>query len=382
MRIVLGYERLAQFAGSELYLVLLAEQLQELGHTVWTHAHDLGPAAELARERGLEVATEGDLPDECDAVLSQDGRTAYELAERYPRAARIFVCHSTEFAAQSPPLAEGACHALVALNGRVAEHLRAAPGPEVVRLRQPVDVLRLSRVAPPRERLERLVVFGHVHAGEQLGRIGRVCERLGIELVRAGGRHNTTPGPERALADGDAVLGIGRCVIEAMAARRAAYVSGVVGTDGWVTPESYPALEADGFSGRASGGVLAEDRLEADLAAWTPELGEQGKDLAYAGHDAAAHARELIELWERLGAHVGQPPDGAAELARLSRVAAAHQQRALESATEAAVQRSKAVALQQEIDALKATRRYRLAGALTRPLDGFRRLAGRGRRRD
>jgi hypothetical protein len=382
MRLVLAYRQLTQFAGSELYLVTVGEQLQRLGHEVALHARELGPVAELARERGLQIAGEGELPAACDGLLAQDGETAYALGARYPRAARLFVCHSTEFAAQSPPLASGACHAMVALNDRVGGQLRATPGAEVVRLRQPVDVLRLSRVAPPRAEGGRIVVFGHDHAGEQLGRIGRVCERLGLELARAGGPRGTTPGPEAALTGADVAIGIGRCVIEAMAARRAAYVSGVVGTDGWVTPDTYAALEADGFSGRSTGGVLTEERLLADLSAWRPELGEQGKDLAFANHDAAAHARDLVELWRRIGVPGERPPDAARELARLARVAAGQEQRALEAAREAAIQRAKAERLRAELDALKATRRYRAAGALVRPLDLLRRPGGRQPGRD
>jgi len=382
MHAVLAYRSLSQFAGSELYLVTVAEQLQRLGHEVTLHALELGPVAELARERGLKVVSGSELPEACDAVLTQDGEMTYALADRFPCATRVFVCHSTEFLAQGPPLAAGACQALVALNDRVADHLRAAPGTEVVRMRQPVDVLRLSRLPPPRPKAGRVVVFGHDHAGEQLRRIVRTCERLGLDLRRAGGPGATTPGPEGALADADIAIGIGRCVIEAMAARRAAYVSGVVGTDGWVTPETYAAFEADGFSGRASGGVLTEERLATDLAAWAPTLGEQGKDLAFAGHDAGAHARELIELWRGLGVPGDTRPGSTAELARLTRVAAGQERRALENATEAAIQRSKAEALRTELDALKATRRYRLAGVLSRPLDRLRRLAGRARHRD
>ena len=129
MRLLLGYRQLVHFAGRELYLVTVGEQLQRLGHDVTLYASELGPAADLARERGLRVAGADEAPDSCEALLAQDGETAYALAERYPTAARVFVCHSTEFAAQSPPLAAGACQATVALNERVAERLRAAPGP-------------------------------------------------------------------------------------------------------------------------------------------------------------------------------------------------------------------------------------------------------------
>jgi hypothetical protein len=396
MRILLAYESLVNFAGSELYLISVAEQLQALGHETYVHARELGPAADLAGERGLEVVGEGELPDACDALLTQDAELAYALAGRYPRASRIFVCHSTEYRAQAPPLAGGTCAAAVALNDRVEAHLRASPGLTVRRLRQPVDALRLARLPQPRRERPRVVVFGHDHAGEQLRRIERVCGDLGLELRRAGGAGNTTPGPEGALAAADVAIGIGRCVIEAMAARRAAYVSGVVGTDGWVTPESYAALEADGFSGRATDGVLTDERLARDLAAWRPELGEQGKDLAFANHDCATHARELVELWRELGAAVEEPPSETVELARLARVAARQEQAALEHATEAAVQRAKAERiardktaeilahherteeLARELGAVRATRRYRLAGALGRPLDAMRRLTGRG----
>ena len=155
-----------------------------------------------------------------------------------------------------------------------------------------------------------------------------------------------------------------------------------MGTDGWVTPETYAAFEADGFSGRATGGVLTEERLATDLAAWRPELGEQGKDLAYANPDAADHARELVELWRRIGAPTDAPPEESAELGRLARVAAGLERRALEAASEAAIQRAKAERLRAELDSLKATRRYRLAGLLARPLDLLRRPGGRRASRD
>ena len=51
--------------------------------------------------------------------------------------------------------------------------------------------------------------------------------------------------------DADLVLGRGSAVVEALAEGRAAYVYGDDGGDGWVTPERYELLEADGFSGRA-----------------------------------------------------------------------------------------------------------------------------------
>jgi hypothetical protein len=382
MRCLLAYRVFSSFAGSEIYLLTVAEQLQLLGHDVAIHALERGPVADFAEQRGVRVIGQEDLPRECDALLVQDAATALTLAERYPSAARAYVAHSTEFVSQQPPQADGVLGAVIALNDRVASAIRAGATPaEVVRLRQPVDLIRFSRYGRVPDRPKRMLVFGHDHGGEQLARLWRAGLTLGLDVTLVGRRGRTSPTPELEIADADVVVGIGRCVLEALACRTAAYVSGVVGTDGWVTPDSYPALEADGFSGRASGRVLDEDRLCADLAAWTPELAEQGKDLAFAHHDAARHAVELVELWRRLGA-TGPPPDAASELARLGRVAAQAEDRALAYSAEAGVQRRKAEALRGELDALRATRRYWLAGLLSRPLDALRRLCGRPPSRD
>jgi cysteinyl-tRNA synthetase len=87
MRVVLGTHHLIAAGGSDTYLVTVAEHLQRLGHEVTIHALEQGEMADRARGRGLPVAAgERELPEACEAVLSQDAVTAYELAERYPQA--------------------------------------------------------------------------------------------------------------------------------------------------------------------------------------------------------------------------------------------------------------------------------------------------------
>ena len=81
------------------------------------------------------------------------------------------------------------------------------------------------------------------------------------------------------MADADIVVGYGRSVLEAMALGRAAYVWDIAGGDGWVTPETYPTLEADGFSGAATDPIIDADRMRADFASYGPELGAFGFDL-------------------------------------------------------------------------------------------------------
>ena len=373
MRIVLGYRSLATFAGSETYLLTVAEQLQLLGHEVWAYTHELGPMAEVVEARGVRICRAGEgLPEVCEALLAQDDRTAYELAERYPDSARVFVAHSTAFVSQVPPQLAETSPAVVVMNDRVGDFVSAlASSPEVVRLRQPIDIVRFSRWAGERPRSRRVVAFGNDHKGLRWGEIAAVCAELGLEAELIGHAGRTSAAPERDLAHADVVIGIGRCVVEAMACGSAAYVNGVIGGDGWVTPDSYAELEADGFSGRAFGAPVDAERLRADLADWTPELGRRGKELAWLHHDAAQHAAELVQLWRRLGA-VEPAPAAGGELARLARVNQQTEDSLQALAHEAGVQRHRADLLEERLAALTATRRWRLACALSAPADRAR----------
>ena len=86
--------------------------------------------------------------------------------------------------------------------------------------------------------------------------------------------------PVLAIAEADIVVGIGRCALEGMACARPVYVHDHAGSDGWITPERYEAVEAGGFA--VSTARLPPDaaRLRADLEAYDPALGRACEDLA------------------------------------------------------------------------------------------------------
>lgn len=80
LEIVLGAHNFAWPGGSETYVLTVAEQLQRLGHGVTIFAHELRTMADEARDRGLRVGSQRELPSSCDVVLVQDGVCSYELA--------------------------------------------------------------------------------------------------------------------------------------------------------------------------------------------------------------------------------------------------------------------------------------------------------------
>ena len=199
MKVVLGTSGLAHPGGSESYVLLMAEQLERLGHDVAIRAVDLGAMAEAARERGVTVLgpaeEHGGAPD---AVLVQDAPSAYELAERWPGVPQVFRACSDVHDFQLPPEAPGIVACVVALSDRVAARVRAtAAQHEVVRLRHPVDVRRFAPLRPIRERPRRALVLGNYLDGERLE---------ALTASWAGGGRRVRAGRRR---DGDAVARAG-----------------------------------------------------------------------------------------------------------------------------------------------------------------------------
>jgi hypothetical protein len=381
MQVVMGHHALVSFAGSETYLLTVAEQLERLGHEVTVFTHQTGEMTEVARKRGIRVCdSAARLPDRCDGVIAQDGPTAYELAERYQGAPRLYVAHSDEFLLQAPPQLPDICQTVVVLNDRIRRRVeRLALRPPVVRMSQPIDLDRFGRFTRASTKAEKVLVLGNSQAGHRYEQVERCCERLGMTVSLAGRLGEKTPEPEAAIREADIVLGIGRCVLEAMASRKAVYVRSIVGTDGWVTPDSYPILEAEGFSGRATDASVDEERLLEDLSEWEPEMGERNSDIARRHHDAADHAAQLVALWEDLdgGSYPAATP--AQELARMVRLQAQLESRIGTMAVEVvqtARQRDElaeeAERLARHIEELKGTRRWRLAQALSAPMDRAR----------
>jgi hypothetical protein len=388
MELVLASLHLSWMGGATTYLLTVAPALQRLGHEVTLYSPDAGDTAELARARGIRVATdESELPADCDGVLTQDTVMALELADRYRRP-QLFVSHGALVDLAKPPQLPGVTAAVVAMNDRVAAeaHSLALDVP-VERLRQPIDVERFRFRGPVHDRPARALLLGNYLRGERRSFVTSACDRLGIEWTQLGREGDgTATDPSGAIAEADVVIGYGRSVLEAMACGRPAYVCDHAGADGWVTEASYPALERDGFTGMASGTGADPDRLASDLAAYDPGSGVANYHLVWQHHAAGDHARRLAELFADAA---GQPPhrtDGARELARvvrsqwnadwraqeLGRDLEAAQARILDLERRATAAEADAADCRRRLEEVASSRRWRTLQRVLRPLDRLR----------
>jgi hypothetical protein len=306
--------------GTESYVFTVAEQLDRLAHEAVIYSPEPGPGLEVAHERGLTVVSRGGLEDDFDAALVQDAAVAYEVAERCPRARSVFVGHSENFEPQSPPQLPGTVDLVVAMNDRVERRLRSfATKHELVRLRQPIDTERFVSAGPLPEQPRRALLLSNNVIADRQAMLEAACREAGLELVRAGGAGGQTTDPRRAVGEADVVIGYGRAILEAMACGRAAFVYDWAGGNGWVTAESYPAFEADGFGGRSET-VFDRPRLAAALARYDRSMGPVNHDLVIANHRANVHVQQLVEIFERISPPVRRPEAPLVNMARLVRL--------------------------------------------------------------
>ena len=307
MRVLLT---LAQFTlgGSETYSATVAEQLERLGHRATIYAPKASAGGrELAERKSIRLVV-GDEPpvDDVDAVLAQDSASAYRLARSLPGHPQAFVIHGLA-PHEQPPVALDPVPPVVVLNNRIAARAAAgAANPEIVRLRQPINIQRFRPRDGARNRARRVLLLSNYLDGNRVDLIEGVCEELGLELDRVGTHARQSANPQGAIGGADIVVGYGRSALDGMAMGRAAYVWGLQGGDGFVTPENYAAIEGDGFSGAGTDAIIDRKRLLADFAGYDPAYGELGWDLVRQHHSAAKHTEALVEL-------LGRAPVPAAE---------------------------------------------------------------------
>ena len=164
----------------------------------------------------------------------------------------------------------------------------------------------VALMAPGRPQV-RLRILGD---GRQYGKIKKKAQainrRLGREAIAMEGWADD-PAPHMDKAD--LVLGVGRCVLEAIAAGRPVLVLGNERIGGLVTAENFPVLQKTNFSGRGSAVATTGENLTRLLREAPPlaAVDDRIRALAVDGHDAARLAAALKRIYlELLAARAGR----------------------------------------------------------------------------
>jgi hypothetical protein len=403
VKILIATRGFAHPGGSETYALTVAEQFERLGHEVVIVADELGPFAEFARERSLEVRAGLDgLAGWPDAALVQDSVLAYRLAERLPDTPQLFRAASDLHDMSLPPGLPGVVRDVAVCSDRVGRRIAALSLPMTVhRLRQPVDTERFMPAGVPATTPRRAVLLGNYLRSDRLRMVRDALEHLDVSIQRTGMLGDPEFLPERAIWEADIVVAKGRAALEGMACGRPVLIFDEFGGDGWVTPDRYPAMEADNFAGLSGPPIASREQLADELARYDRQMGLANRELVLAHHGARAHAQQLCQLLE--GVDPPRRVEGAplrelsrliglqwrAEMRavnfeaagrRLSEQAARAGQAAAEATRELEASRRQGAALATEADLARRARddtereRARLADELVRTRDELHRV--------
>lgn len=126
------------------------------------------------------------------------------------------------------------------------------------------------------------------------------CEELGLELIVP---EKPVFGVENLIEKADLVIGIGRCLLEAMAMGR-----NVISADhrhwmpafqggGMVTEENFEDLRPTNFSGRDKPIVFRKGRLKEELLKYDPKRGERLRELIRPHCEVKNVINQYIDLW-------------------------------------------------------------------------------------
>ena len=320
MNICFALWHLNGYRGTQTWVVAAARAMKALGHKVSLYTVERGRAAmRLEPEFNIySMSHVNEVPKQDVLVVSQPrtffecgvcglpaqpDSTGFALSHKkgkrpcpgsgfrmklvLPSSQRtIYVCHGVMFW-QDAPVQSKVPYA--AVSEEVQEFLKKHKAASRI-VRQPVDLA--TYVPGPMLRQSRPIALSFSAAAAERALIQAACDKAEFELIHPPTTEQWDIVP--LLHSADIVIGSGRGVCEAMACGRSAIVCSKYGCDGLLSPATLDHAMSHNFSGRATGGDVAEG-LAAALNDYDPELGPWSLETARKHFDAKANIPKLLE---------------------------------------------------------------------------------------
>lgn len=305
MHILIANHRLDQPAGTETFVLTLAGKLLSAGHRVTCFSPRLGAVAALLREKGaatVDDARDADTPDVVHASHLDAGHLAMAA---WPTTPSVFVVHGngTRAVVERPPLWRDTVQVWVAVSDHVADVMAARDGIERDRIEVVpnfVDLGRFTPLQPPRAPVRTVMLHSNHHDDPLRLALAEACDKVGATMrIVGGGRRQHDIVSEINYAD--AVVGIGRSALEAMACGRPALLYSAYGGDGLCRPETAERDLAWNYSGLATRATPDAGRLADELWSVGPESGRWSREWVERHHDADDLVPRFVDLYSLAG---------------------------------------------------------------------------------
>lgn len=275
LKILLGNNTLSLLAGSETWTYTLAIQLKSMGHDVSCYAPKLGIISEqlitagipcyddfhVSKIKPFSYVLEEKVDHNYDVIISNHHHIVEYLREKFPSKPIISTIHGIihfdgkEKAPEHPALNSGVGQ-FVAVSEEIQEKLLNDYGLDSIIIRNFFDIKKLSSIPPtpvlPYGKFRQFLVNTNYSDRNDpvLTVVREVAKHFGAKVAAVGQNFNQSFDLTKAITDSDIVFGMGRSVLEGVAAGRFGIVHGRWGTGGVVCENNLDDVRRYNFSGR------------------------------------------------------------------------------------------------------------------------------------
>ena len=334
MKILLANNTLSILAGSETHTYTLAVQLEKMGHNVSCYSPELGIISDKLAEKDIpsfnqlnigEVrlfspVLEEDREHNYDLIIANHFHIVRTLRARFPKTPIISTVHGilhfmddtkTVWAPEHPAVDAGVSQ-FIAVSEEVRDLLKKDYNIDAKIIRNFFDLKRFDLAPPQKKPKQFLINTNYMGPDDPVIKLIKDTGKLiGAKVGAIGVNFAQNFDTTIAIKDADVVFGMGRSVLEGMAAGRLGVCLGRWGYGGIITEATIDAIRAFNFSGRNS----APDSLPtpSDLAtqiqeAYQPTVLDWSKKYIAREHNVALAAERFVSIGEELtGATINKP---------------------------------------------------------------------------
>jgi len=322
LKILLGNNTLSLLAGSETWIYTLACQLKEMGHDVFCYSSELGIISEKLKEKNIksfdEFNTGGIMPftfvleenfdHHYDFIIANHFHVVEKLRSKFPKTPIISTIHGVihffngEKAPEHPALNSGVGQ-FISVSEEIEEKLKNDYGLESIVIRNFFNIKQFDLPVVNVKPKQFLINTNYADRNDQAVQVVKeVAHEMGVKLAVIGQNFVQNFDVTSAIKDADVVFGMGRSVLEGVAAGRLGIVHGRWGTGGVVKEDTINLLRHFNFSGRNSGGTIAtkEEIIEMINTHYTPKNLIWGQEYVAREHNVVFAAENYLRIGREL----------------------------------------------------------------------------------
>lgn len=323
LKILIANNTLAALAGSETWTYTLAVQLKKMGHTVVGFSPELGiisdnlkreeiPCVNVISESGVKpfsVVLEETPIFDFDVIIANHWHIVEFLRKQYPKIPIISTIHGIlhkmqnregkEVDAPEHPALTSGVNQFVAVSEEVKELLKKEYNIDALVVRNFFDIDSLKTKKPSKKPKQILLNSNYsTPTDPDVLLLKEVAKHYGAKLIAIGVNFTPSLNIDLILKDVDIVIGMGRSVLEGVAAGRLGMVHGRWGTGGVVCEQNVQELQHYNFSGRNSGGIVwtKEQFIEAIDKFYNKENLEWGRNYILREHNVKMAADFYVNI--------------------------------------------------------------------------------------